>query len=338
MPDYLLKNEQTRVDYIDILRAIGIISMIMGHIQFGNIFNKWIHIFHMPMFFIISGFFYKEKNFSTMIKRRIRTLIIPYFVFGLLHCLISFIVNGHFDSHVFYILFWENTAEGGVPIAGALWFLTAIFITEILFWFLQHLRIATIWTTIIAALVTIAGMACATYLPFRLPWAIDAGMVGVGLYQLGKLTKDKMTRILELKFVYSLIGIAFFSILGLLTPYINIREGNFGIWPTFLINSVGMTFSFWIFFRCFYGWIKDKKVMQRFVAWIKGIGRESIVYLCLNQLSILLAGEFITFVIPAESLFFIIVRKLLILIITMVELYIFQKLFCNTKLKVVIGK
>ena len=54
-----------RIEYIDIFRSFGIILMIMGHIGYGDTFDFFIHAFHMPMFFFISGYFYqsyKEKN------------------------------------------------------------------------------------------------------------------------------------------------------------------------------------------------------------------------------------------------------------------------------------
>ena len=57
-----MSREKSRVEYIDLFRAIGIILMIMGHIKFGSHFDKWIHAFHMPMFFFISGWFYRRKD------------------------------------------------------------------------------------------------------------------------------------------------------------------------------------------------------------------------------------------------------------------------------------
>lgn len=75
---------KSRMDYIDLYRAFGIILMVMGHIGFGGKFDKFIHAFHMPMFFFISGFFYKEKNID--IKKytvdKAKKLLTPYFVFG----------------------------------------------------------------------------------------------------------------------------------------------------------------------------------------------------------------------------------------------------------------
>lgn len=47
-------------DYMDVFRVCGIILMVMGHIGFDDKFDKFIHAFHMPMFFFISGFFIKR--------------------------------------------------------------------------------------------------------------------------------------------------------------------------------------------------------------------------------------------------------------------------------------
>ncbi len=45
---------------LDILKGIGIIFMIMGHIEYGDIFNKLIYGFHMVLFICVSGFLYKD--------------------------------------------------------------------------------------------------------------------------------------------------------------------------------------------------------------------------------------------------------------------------------------
>lgn len=50
-----------RLDYIDVFRSLGIIAMVMRHVGFGGKFDHFIHAFHMPMFFFISGFFYKRR-------------------------------------------------------------------------------------------------------------------------------------------------------------------------------------------------------------------------------------------------------------------------------------
>lgn len=331
-------NKNKRIDYIDLLRALGIIAMIMGHVGFGGFFDKWIHIFHMPMFFIISGYFFKEQDYNSLIKKRVKTLLIPYVVFGIIHLIIYFVRIGGIDSHSFYLLFWENTAENGIPIAGALWFLTALFLSEIVFRGVQSIKGSNVVKTLVSLLIAIIGMTCAQYLPFRLPWAIDVGLVGVGLYQIGKLIKDKWQEILEQKFIFSIIGILIFSGLGLVNGYVNLRQGCYGFWPLFWINTVGMTISLWNFARCVNHWMEEKGLFQKLMSWIRGMGRDSIIFLCLNQLAILLAGDLIAPVIPAGSGAMLLAKKLLILVIAMIELYFAQKVVMGTKLKVLTGK
>ena len=72
------------MDDIDIYRAYGIVLMIMGHIGFGENFDHFIHAFHMPMFFFISGFFFKDDitNVKQYAVNKAKKLLIPYFVFG----------------------------------------------------------------------------------------------------------------------------------------------------------------------------------------------------------------------------------------------------------------
>ena len=51
-----------RVQYIDIAKGIGIVLVVMGHNDFALISpfaHKLIYSFHMPMFFFMSGMFFK---------------------------------------------------------------------------------------------------------------------------------------------------------------------------------------------------------------------------------------------------------------------------------------
>lgn len=78
------------VGYIDLLRGFGIICMVMGHIGFGTLFDKLIHCFHMPMFYIVSGYFYhKPDDGKNYFKRKVNTLLKPYLIFGFAYSIIA---------------------------------------------------------------------------------------------------------------------------------------------------------------------------------------------------------------------------------------------------------
>ena len=76
---------KTRRTEVDVLRAVGIILMVMGHVGLGKQFSHIIHAFHMPMWFIISGYFvdinYDAKQY---IQKRFKSLVIPYLCWGIL--------------------------------------------------------------------------------------------------------------------------------------------------------------------------------------------------------------------------------------------------------------
>ncbi len=150
-------DKNKRIEYIDLLRSIGILLMIMGHIGFGDIFDKEIHVFHMPLFFIISGYFYRNKySFSKYLLHKTKALLIPYFFTGILHLFIVCIIQRRFVYESLYSLMWENT-NGYLPIAGALWFLSALYITEIIYFFVSKVD-ENIIKNIIIVLISLIGM------------------------------------------------------------------------------------------------------------------------------------------------------------------------------------
>ena len=75
-----LKEENKRVQYIDIARGIAIILMVVGHVLDRGWKRNVIFSFHMPLFIIISGMFYKEKSLRETVKNIIFKLILPYLI------------------------------------------------------------------------------------------------------------------------------------------------------------------------------------------------------------------------------------------------------------------
>lgn len=62
----------TRVKYIDFYRGIGMLLVIAGHIYTNALFGKMIHVFHVPMWFFISGYLQSSNNRINM-TRMIKT-------------------------------------------------------------------------------------------------------------------------------------------------------------------------------------------------------------------------------------------------------------------------
>lgn len=114
-----------RLEWIDALRGLGMIFVIVGHMTVPAIIQQAIFSFHMPLFFFISGYLYKGNYSKQWILKKADSLIVPYIIY-------SFIV-----LLVFYSLGKCNICEVGKNILsgngiGITWFLTCLFAVELI--------------------------------------------------------------------------------------------------------------------------------------------------------------------------------------------------------------
>ena len=321
-----------RLVYIDIFRDFGIICMVMGHIGFGGLFDKFIHSFHMPMFFVISGMFFKEKSVeSTLnyIKMKAKKLLIPYFSLGIIQYVIwQYISYPKWNIVLLKNLFFVNTNE--LAIAGALWFLTALFWADILYFIIRkYIKNKKIYISLIILLAIIGNMEN-TIIPFKLPYSLGAAFVGVGLLHIGWCLYNihNVTMIFNMnikKIIVLLIGTI---VLIFLNGNVNMRLGQYSIVPLFWINAILATVVGINLCK-----ILEEKNFKFGLKRLSYIGQNSIVYVCLNQLTII----FVTCLIGKHILPKII-YKIIVLVITMILLRVEAIILLNSKLKFLFGK
>lgn len=79
-------------DSVSIAKAIGIILMVIGHSGCPVGMHHFLSMFHMPLFFFLSGYCFKAYYFDhkkEYLKKRLKSLYLPYvkwaIVFLLLH-------------------------------------------------------------------------------------------------------------------------------------------------------------------------------------------------------------------------------------------------------------
>ncbi len=70
-----------RIDWIDMLKGLGIILVVFGHTAHAkDTIRILIYSFHMPMFFIISGYLFKTKDKYKNFLKKFMTLLLPYLI------------------------------------------------------------------------------------------------------------------------------------------------------------------------------------------------------------------------------------------------------------------
>ncbi len=192
-----------RLHWIDALKGFGIILVVFAHYSLPVALDTYIFSFHMPLFFFISGFLFDfgkyAESVANFVKGRFRSLIVPYFSFALLTCLFYFLLDTGFQPGVTNIDFFGNSALYGVysilyalgPLVSynpPLWFLTCLFVTELLFYgfakkFYGEPGKLVLWLTAAGVL----GYLYSVYMPFRLPWNADVALSAVVFYGAGNL-------------------------------------------------------------------------------------------------------------------------------------------------------
>lgn len=90
-----------RITEVDILRGICMIAIVIGHMGVLKL-KKFVYVFHLPVFFILSGYFFessKNLGFGTFVRKKVSQLIVPYYMscipIIMLYPILEFARGGH---------------------------------------------------------------------------------------------------------------------------------------------------------------------------------------------------------------------------------------------------
>ena len=135
-------------NYISTAKAFGIILMVLGHSIGPNMVCRFIYMFHMPLFFFCSGYFFKAPDSLKAVGRftfkRFRGLYYPFIKWGVLFMLLHnlFCTWGLYDASLYgyygfsdYLLRMRSlffTMTGQEQLLDPFWFLKELLLASIL--------------------------------------------------------------------------------------------------------------------------------------------------------------------------------------------------------------
>ena len=124
---------------IAIAKAIGIILMVIGHAGCPNFTRQFIYMFHMPLFFFLAGYCFKEKylsNSKDFILRKFKGLWMPFVLISLLFLFLHnlFFNLGLIEEGLYSIQEIFDRSKSIIislhkeePIIGGFWFIPQLF-------------------------------------------------------------------------------------------------------------------------------------------------------------------------------------------------------------------
>lgn len=124
-----------RINWIDWAKSLCIFLMVCGHSHATAYVHDFLYLFHMPVFFIISGLLYKPKK----IKYLCTSLLVPVIIWNLINYpwyyyrLIKEQIDLSFNSLFLqpFLGLFIHDFEIGIPVCGVFWFVMVIFILRV---------------------------------------------------------------------------------------------------------------------------------------------------------------------------------------------------------------
>lgn len=223
--------DKKRELWLDSAKGFALILVVAGHAYNHNSLITYIYWFHMPAFFLFSGYVSKpvEKwsQVGPYLKRRAYDLLIPYIMYLGFFTLIRYaeeLIQGNM-SLSWFIKDIGKILFGGrflTSYYGVFWFITCLFFTQVLFLiiFLIFKRTKTRLLCIVFLYIVshIEGSYIGTSgglepsLHVWIPWNMDVSMFALVYYSIGYYVKPYIKRL-----PFAITGLCILLIIGFIT-------------------------------------------------------------------------------------------------------------------------
>ena len=234
---------QQRIEYIDICKAIAIFAMVFCHIglRLNNSdasLARWIHLWHMPIFFILSGLVLNPSkwlgwsNYRKFTISRLKSILIPYLFWGFVCNCYLYVVSNYIMKrsnaltlHDFIYTSFDFSAD---TISAFRWFLPAMFLTEIIFVAISNVlgtkkRLAFLYITLAIG----GGILGERNLLTKVPFALDIVPFTLGFFATGYLFKDFILRF-SLRYKIAIFFLGLFICIWYFCPVdVNVRTSYY---------------------------------------------------------------------------------------------------------------
>ena len=269
---------KSRLEFVDIAKGIGIMIVCFGHSGAEDVVISWIGGFIVPLFFILSGYMYKDKGIPVGkdLYNKGKKLLKPYLFFSVVLLLIykrfawNDIVGVFYSRYCLYTYHAPDNIFFMKATNSPMWFLTAMFATFPLFYIIMKNEKYIKWIILSYLLIT---WGC-TFLPILLPWSLDVVFIMAIFMYIGVLFRRQENLLNKPSYIYWLI-IAAFLILCKVNgePNPSVRELGHSLLLYMITGVLGSISMMWICKHL------EGKPLSGLLA---DIGRHTLVIFCLQ--------------------------------------------------------
>ena len=264
-----------RLQWLDTAKGITILLMVLGHTSIPSVLSNFIWAFHMPLFFIASGWTtnWGKSGFMGFTKRKVRTLLVPFFVYSLVVLLMQ-ISQGWVDFNYWIYNGWMSYA---------LWFIPVLFLASLFAKLIYGIKNRYLLLGCACMFAGISGIL--SFYRLHLPWTLSSVPFATFLIVVGIELKRFNSIIVDSKLWYILI---LFIVTAVISHFWRLDLCYNSILP-FLPLTVGVIAGTLLIFMVS-SWI-DKHLKYVSVM-LQKVGKETYLIVAFSQVIIMLFNEY----------------------------------------------
>lgn len=277
---------KSRNPIVDVMKGIGIILMLIGHIPPGERAFHVIYSFHMPLFFIVAGVFAHTDQYGLKdLKKDARRLLLPVLVTMLFIIALSplhFYTDKNFDNVIVQMLslVWAGDAlptRWGTLTLDAMWFLMALFWVRLVFGKLGVLVKRYVvkgqeeFLLMCCLLLSFGAIVLHRIIPY-VPWGLLKGISALQFYAVGwYIHRHHPHKIVFVVFVICWL-------LALRFGALDMVHYEYRCYPLDVLGAVGATWLIYLVSKFIVNYASRCSILLRW------FGFNSLLILCVNTL------------------------------------------------------
>lgn len=239
-----MNDMKERIIWLDYFRVLAIYFVVVSHTPVSADFNLPLTYIRMPFFFLCSGLMFnidKEVDFIAFLKKKAHSLLIPFVTFHAISYPFWLMFDRNFGADVSNAYPWYEPLPdiflGRFAIDDApLWFLTALFATEIIYYLLARCFTSK-YLFVLLPIMVVVGYLSQAFIDIELPFMLQTVAIALIFYGLGNIFKKQIFAFGKKHILWHLFSFVF---LGIILYFASIYNGKIAMH----INQYG---NFWLF-------------------------------------------------------------------------------------------
>ncbi len=234
----------TRIDYLDLLKGFAILWIVWYHQPHPAFVD---HYYHVPVFFFVSGVFFRQKNFVSHLNGILTHIVVPFVFFYLISYCFQF-ARFFFENQTLIGFEWDQVLDlfrqecsgNYLRVNIPLWFLVSLAEIQLLYFFVGKLpNLVILFLSLVILITKESLLSWQTYLFFNqsvywLSYYAIGDIVGKHIVTPNNSRNRQFTKNTQLtfsgkKYTYCIIA-------ALIISYILVRIASHYLYNSFLCS------------------------------------------------------------------------------------------------------